>query len=269
MKWILSLLILMFIVGCISQIDTPIDDVIIDVPVSSNMLIKECSDPEYITVQSDYIVEGVVENIETSWNGDNTQIYTTVTFTINNNIKGDLSDSTQFELPGGCVDEICEYIEDQSIFNLGEELRLNLYDFNGKLSIVCGPFGIKQLPKIPIQPKYGNLDDYYKSIDYSCNQDRDCVIKDTHNCCGYYPKCTNKNAVVDTEFVNSECGKEGLASVCGFPSINYCTCSENLCEGSFIEVNSFDECVAEGNPVMESYPRQCRSSEGVTFIEEI
>ena len=191
------------------------------------------------------------------------------TFTINNNIKGDLSDSTQFELPGGCVDEICEYIEDQSIFNLGEELRLNLYDFNGKLSIVCGPFGIKQLPKIPIQPKYGNLDDYYKSIDYSCNQDRDCVIKDTHNCCGYYPKCTNKNAVVDTEFVNSECGKEGLASVCGFPSINYCTCSENLCEGSFIEVNSFDECVAEGNPVMESYPRQCRSSEGVTFIEEI
>lgn len=31
---------------------------------------------------------------------------------------------------------------------------------------------------------------------------------------------------------------------------------------------SFSECVAAGNPVMESYPRQCRSGD-VTFVEEI
>jgi len=33
-------------------------------------------------------------------------------------------------------------------------------------------------------------------------------------------------------------------------------------------VSSFEECVAQGNPVMESYPRQCRYGEQ-TFIEQI
>lgn len=34
------------------------------------------------------------------------------------------------------------------------------------------------------------------------------------------------------------------------------------------EVNSFDECVAAGNPVMESFPRQCRANDQ-TFTEDI
>ncbi len=34
-------------------------------------------------------------------------------------------------------------------------------------------------------------------------------------------------------------------------------------------VTSFQECVDAGNPVMESYPRQCRSEDGVMFIEDI
>jgi len=33
-------------------------------------------------------------------------------------------------------------------------------------------------------------------------------------------------------------------------------------------INSFDECVAAGNPVMESYPRQCRA-DGKTFTEDL
>lgn len=33
-------------------------------------------------------------------------------------------------------------------------------------------------------------------------------------------------------------------------------------------INSFDECVAAGDPVMESYPRQCRAN-GKTFVEVI
>jgi len=33
-------------------------------------------------------------------------------------------------------------------------------------------------------------------------------------------------------------------------------------------VNSFDDCVAAGNPVMESYPQQCRSGDQ-TFVEDI
>lgn len=35
-----------------------------------------------------------------------------------------------------------------------------------------------------------------------------------------------------------------------------------------IEVNNFKDCVAAGNPVMESYPRQCRHGDK-TFVEEI
>ena len=32
---------------------------------------------------------------------------------------------------------------------------------------------------------------------------------------------------------------------------------------------NFEECIAEGNPVMESYPRQCRTIDGKHFVESI
>ena len=34
-------------------------------------------------------------------------------------------------------------------------------------------------------------------------------------------------------------------------------------------IESFEECAAAGNPVMESYPRQCRTSDGTNFVEVI
>ncbi|HWO07798.1 MAG TPA: hypothetical protein VNM40_04455 [Candidatus Paceibacterota bacterium] len=34
-------------------------------------------------------------------------------------------------------------------------------------------------------------------------------------------------------------------------------------------VTNFEECAAAGNPVMESYPRQCRTADGRLFVEEI
>jgi len=36
-----------------------------------------------------------------------------------------------------------------------------------------------------------------------------------------------------------------------------------------IEVQSFDECLEAGYPLMESYPRQCRAPDGKTFTEDI
>ncbi|MDO8619793.1 MAG: Gmad2 immunoglobulin-like domain-containing protein [bacterium] len=36
-----------------------------------------------------------------------------------------------------------------------------------------------------------------------------------------------------------------------------------------VSVLSFSDCVAEGNPVMESYPRQCKTKDGQTFKEDI
>ena len=34
-------------------------------------------------------------------------------------------------------------------------------------------------------------------------------------------------------------------------------------------ITNFEECAAAGNPVMESYPRQCRTTDGRLFVEEI
>jgi len=34
-------------------------------------------------------------------------------------------------------------------------------------------------------------------------------------------------------------------------------------------IHSFEECVAAGNPAMESYPRQCRTADGKHFVEII
>ena len=39
--------------------------------------------------------------------------------------------------------------------------------------------------------------------------------------------------------------------------------------GGESDVNSFSECVEAGNPVAESYPRQCRTTDGRSFTEEI
>ena len=36
------------------------------------------------------------------------------------------------------------------------------------------------------------------------------------------------------------------------------------------QITNFEECIAAGNPAMESYPRQCRDPiSGKTFVEEI
>ena len=34
-------------------------------------------------------------------------------------------------------------------------------------------------------------------------------------------------------------------------------------------VSNFESCVAKGNAVLESYPRQCRTPDGKTFTEDI
>ena len=34
-------------------------------------------------------------------------------------------------------------------------------------------------------------------------------------------------------------------------------------------IDSFEDCMGVGNPIMESYPKQCRTSDGKHFVEEI
>ncbi|MDP3645643.1 MAG: hypothetical protein Q8R25_00995 [bacterium] len=37
-------------------------------------------------------------------------------------------------------------------------------------------------------------------------------------------------------------------------------------EYRFAQIASYEECVAAGNPIMESYPTQCRTPDGRTFV---
>lgn len=76
---------------------------------------------------------------------------------------------------------------------------------------------------------YSTLQEYEDSINYSCQADSDCVVKDVHHCCGYYPMCTNKNALVNATFVIDACKKEGFVGVCGYPAIDYCKCENKKC----------------------------------------
>ena len=36
-----------------------------------------------------------------------------------------------------------------------------------------------------------------------------------------------------------------------------------------VVISNFEECVAAGNPVMESYPRQCATKDGRGFVEDV
>lgn len=83
-----------------------------------------------------------------------------------------------------------------------------------------------------IPATYTTLDGYNASIDYSCKTSDDCVIQDVHNCCGYYPKCVNKNTQTDPDFVREACADEGRVDECGFPSVDDCDCIQNTCVGT-------------------------------------
>ncbi|MBP7252697.1 MAG: hypothetical protein KBA75_04345 [Alphaproteobacteria bacterium] len=73
---------------------------------------------------------------------------------------------------------------------------------------------------------------YEAGIKRSCQTDADCVVKDVHNCCGYYPSCVNKTAKTDTARVQKLCAMSALTSICGFPEISNCACSNGACHPS-------------------------------------
>lgn len=73
------------------------------------------------------------------------------------------------------------------------------------------------------------LQEYERSIDYSCESDEDCIIKDVGNCCGVYPRCLNKDANTYPGFVKQFCAEEKLVSICGFKSISSCECVSSTC----------------------------------------
>lgn len=63
-----------------------------------------------------------------------------------------------------------------------------------------------------------------EQVDYSCQFAEDCSIENVGNCCGYYPRCVNK----DSPLPGPVCS-DGQSSVCGWSEISHCECVDNTC----------------------------------------
>lgn len=67
------------------------------------------------------------------------------------------------------------------------------------------------------------------AIGVACETDADCAVKDVGSCCGYYPRCVNKDSPTHPEQVQAQCAKEGRVGVCGFPEVRGCRCENREC----------------------------------------
>lgn len=90
---------------------------------------------------------------------------------------------------------------------------------------------VKAAEPSPIAAKEKTAAKKAGEVDFSCKTASDCKIKDVGSCCGYRPACVNKDSPTFAAEVKARCGKEGMAGICGFPSIGSCTCTNNKCEG--------------------------------------
>ncbi len=112
----------------------------------SAMLIAECVDKDYILRTADYVVEGIVDRTDTRWNDENTNIVTYVTLSVEKYVKGSaLWSELHIQAPGGCVEDICEAVEDQPIFQQGKRVRIYFHKTENEFWIVCAQNGVEEI----------------------------------------------------------------------------------------------------------------------------
>jgi hypothetical protein len=78
-------------------------------------------------------------------------------------------------------------------------------------------------PSVPSAPRAAD------EVNYYCETEADCAVKDVGNCCGYFPACVSRDSPTFPERVQAECRKSNMAGVCGFPDISHCHCVKNRC----------------------------------------
>jgi len=149
-------LILIAMVGCFQETpqegvgDFIRDEVIVTQSGGQALLIQDCYDQGYIEDNSDYIIEGAVEGVQSAWNSDNTSIMTYTNVLIEKYDKGSpfAEKILKIVTPGGTVGNISQAVEDQPLFQKGKKIivYMKLTDvIKGEYSIVCGARGVQDI----------------------------------------------------------------------------------------------------------------------------
>ena len=58
-----------------------------------------------------------------------------------------------------------------------------------------------------------------------------------------------------------------ITTPCDMPQITIHQWLHVQWQNQYPEITNFEQCIAAGNPAMESHPRQCRTSDGQHFVE--
>jgi len=76
------------------------------------------------------------------------------------------------------------------------------------------------------------------TIRLGCRTNADCVIKDIGSCCGYQPRCMNKDSQTFPEQVQARCAKDGRVGICGMLAITGCECVAGTCAAITVSDNN-------------------------------
>ena len=152
---------LIILAGCareasISQIPPPTGPVMVKQSGGVGLLIAECQDKQYIVSTADYIVEGIIERVESNWNEDKSAIFTHTYLSIEKYVKGTpfAQNELQIVTPGGTVGDITQVVEDQPIFHEGKMVRIYFQEVDSEFHIVCAQFGVEELELLSPSPSH-------------------------------------------------------------------------------------------------------------------
>lgn len=62
-----------------------------------------------------------------------------------------------------------------------------------------------------------------------CSTDADCEVKDVGSCCGYRPRCLNRDSPTFADEVRARCQAEGRLAHCGISAVAGCACEAGRC----------------------------------------
>ncbi len=147
-KYLIPIMVLSIVAVILSGCTAPRQgQIIVKQSGGAGMLIAECGDKDYIKDTADYIIEGIVEKVESRWNKEKTSILTYTDLSVQKYIKGApfAENTLQIVTPGGTVGEITQWVEDQPIFHQGKKVRIYFQEVNGEFSIVCAQFGVEDI----------------------------------------------------------------------------------------------------------------------------